>query len=217
MSKHLVTLTDPSSPASEAFRTLRTNLIFYDREVPLHTLLITSATQESDSAHKSNIIANLAVTMAQSGRPTLLVDCDLRQPKQHKIWAASNEEGLTTALLEDRELPIREIGIENLSLITSGPPPPNPADLLGSRKMDTVIKRMQELAEIVLFDAPPVLAVTDSAVLAAKLDGVLLVFSAGQTRVDHAARARVHLERINIKIIGAVLNNAPTDPSLVPY
>ena len=119
MSNNIVTLRAPNSPASEAFRSLRTNLLFYDRDVPLHTILVTSAIQEVDSAYKSNIIANLAVTMAQSGRPTLLVDGDLRQPKQHKIWTASNEDGLTTALLQDRELPIRDVGVENLSLIRS--------------------------------------------------------------------------------------------------
>ena len=217
MSKHLITLTDPGSPASEAFRTLRTNLLFSHPDRALQTLLVTSPTQDADSSQKSITIANLAVTMAQSGRQTMLVDCDLRRGNQHKIWDVGNEEGLSTVLLQDSEMSIRDVGVENLSLLNAGPQPLNPADLLGSPKMRELIHIMMGQAEMVLFDAPPVLAVTDAALLASNLDGVLLVFSAGQTKRAHAARAKELLERVNINIVGAVLNNTPFDASIGAY
>lgn len=217
MSKLVVTLTDPRSPTAEAFRTLRTNLVFSNPDVPLHTLLVTSPTQDADSARKSITIANLAATMAQSGRQTILVDCDLRRPQQHEIWAVANDEGMTTALLHDNELPLIDVGVENLSILAAGPEPSNPADLIGSRSMERVISRLKERSEIVLFDAPPVLAVTDAVLLASKLDGVMLVFSAGQTQRDHATQAKQLLERVSIRIVGAVLNNAPPDASVGSY
>jgi len=120
-------------------------------------------------------------------------------------------------LLQGGELPLQEVGVENLTLLPSGPQPANPADLIGSRKMEDLIARVKGLAEFVLFDAPPVVTVTDAALLAARLDGVLLVLSAGQTRRDHAARAKELLEKVNSKIVGAVLNNVARDTSLAGY
>lgn len=213
----LVTLSQPRSPAAEAYRTLRTNLMFSSLDKPLTTLLVTSAAPDEG---KSTTLANLAVTMAQSSRRTILVDCDLRRPTQHEIWGLANERGLTTMVLEGDALthpPLADVGIENLAVLPSGPLPPNPADLLGSRRMEEVIAALKSRADLVLFDAPPVVAVTDAALLASKLDGVLLVVEAGGTRRDHAQRAKEILEKVNLRIVGAVLNNAPVDASLGGY
>lgn len=213
----LVTLSDPRSPGAEAYRTLRTNLMFSSLDKPLHTLLVTAPSSDSNAAGKSETIANLAVTLAQGGRKTLLVDCDLRRPHQQDIWGLNNDVGLTSVLLEEGELLLQDVGVENLSVLPSGPQPANPADLIGSRRMEVLLERFKKEAEFVLFDAPPVITVTDATLLALKLDGVLLVLSAGNTRRDHATRAKELLEKVNINVIGAVLNNAPRDSSLGGY
>lgn len=207
----LVTLTDPRSPAAEAFRTLRTNLIFTSVDKPIHTLLVTSAAESED---KSVVLANLAVTFAQSGHQTILVDGDLRRPAQHDIWGAANERGLTTMVTEDAALaspPLAETSVENLSLLPSGPLPPVPADVLSSQRMNEIIGVLKARAEYILFDAPPVLAAADAALLGSKIDGVLLVVRASATRRDHAVRARDALERVNVRLLGSVLTNAPKD------
>ena len=211
----LITLTDPRSPVSEAYRTLRTNLSFSGLDEPIRTLVVTSPAPDEG---KSTTIANLAVTMAQGGRKTIVVDCDLRRPTLHTIFDLQPEPGLTNLLLEENgEAALQETEIEDLYLLASGPLPPNPADLLGSQKIDQIINTLLEQADIVLFDAPPVIAVTDATVLGSKVDGVLLVISAGKTRREHAQRAKQMLEKANVRIIGAALTNAPKDSSIGGY
>ncbi len=212
---NLVTLTHPRSPASEAYRTLRTNLIFSGLREPLHTLVVTSPAPEEG---KSTALANLAVTLAQGGKKTILVDCDLRRPNQHDLWGIAREPGLTTMVLEGlKEPPLIDVGVENLKVLTSGPLPSNPADLLGSPRMDEIVGQLKKRADMVLFDAPPVIAVTDATLLAAKLDGVLLVLRARSTRRDHAERAKELLERVGVRIVGTVLTNAQVDVQLGGY
>ncbi len=211
----LITLTDPRSPVSEAYRTLRTNLSFSSLDEPIRTLVVTSPAPDEG---KSTTVANLAVTMAQGGRSTILVDCDLRRPALHTLFDIQSEPGLTNLLLEEDGQPaLQQTEVAGLQILTSGPLPPNPADLLGSQKIDKVIASLVEQADVVLFDAPPVMAVTDAAVLGAKVDGVLLVISAGKTRRDHAERAKEMLERANVRIVGAALTNAPKDSSIGGY
>lgn len=210
----LVTLSDPHSAQSEAYRTLRTNLSFYSLDVPLKTLVVTSATPDQETAITA---ANLAVTMAQSGRRTVLVECDLRRPSLHIFFDLEAEPGLTNTLIGDDQLPIQETKVENLWVLTSGAKPPNPADLLGSRKLDQVITTLLEQVDIILFTAPPVNAVTDATVLGAKVDGVLLVVNSGQTRRDQAQRAKEILAKANVRIIGATVINAAENQSLDTY
>ena len=214
-SSQLITLSDPRSPMAEAFRTLRTNLMFSSLDHPLSTLLVTSAAPEEG---KSTTLANLAVTMAQGGRKTILVDCDLRHPRQHEIFGVPAEPGLSNMILDKRDAaPLAATGVENLLLLPAGVLPPNPADLLGSRRMEDIIAALKAEADIVLFDAPPVIAVTDAALLASKLDGALLVVSAGQTRREHALQAKALLEKIHVRIVGTVLTNATLDRALSSY
>jgi non-specific protein-tyrosine kinase len=213
----LITLTDPRSPAAEAYRTLRTNLTFTALDKPIETLVVTSAAPDED---KAKILANLAVTMAQSERHTILVEADLRRPGLHEIFGVANDRGLTTMIVEEAALddpPLVETGVDNLWLLPSGPLPPNPADLLGSRKMEQAIASLKSRADVILFNASPVVAVTDAAVLGTKVDGVLLVVSAGRTRRDHAQRAKDLLERVHVRIVGTVLNNAPLGIALSGY
>lgn len=207
MSTSLITIRDPSSAAAEAYRTLRTNLLFSSLDRPLHTILITSS---APNEGKSTTLANLAVTMAEAEQRVLIVDCDLRRPSLHTLFGLPNEHGLTSSMLEQAEsaLPIQATSVPGLRLLPSGPLPPRPADLLGSRRMGALLERLRREADIVLFDTPPVGAVTDAAVLAPQMDGVLLVLHAGQTRRDRAREARQILDKVKANIVGVVLNGA---------
>lgn len=214
---NLITLTDPRAPAAEAYRALRTNLMFYSVDRPVNTLVMTSPTAGEG---KSVTLANLAVTLAQGGHTTILVDCDLREPVQHTLWGLNNAQGLTSMLLDNAALenpPLQFVNVDNLSVITSGPLPPNPADLVGSKRMDDVIAVFKKRADYILFDAPPSLLVTDAALLGLKADGLLLVLRAGSSRRDRAARAKEELERVKVPLIGTVLANAPRDSALGGY
>lgn len=214
---NLVTLQDPRSPAAEAFRVLRTNILFAALDKPIQTLVITSPAPEEG---KSLTLANLAVTMAQGGHTTILVDADLRRPSQHTLWGINNDKGLTSMLLDDSMMaqpPLHSVGVDNLWLLPSGPIPPNPADLISAKRMDQALAALKAKAEYILFDAPPVLAVTDTALLASKLDALILVIKAGATRRDYAQRAKETLQRINVRILGVVLSNAPRDSNMNAY
>ena len=213
----LVTLADPRSPAAEAYRTLRTNLEFSSLDQPLRTLVVTSAAPEEG---KSTTLANLAVAEALAGKRVILVDADLRRPSQHQWFGLKNAAGLTTALLDEgarREPPLQDTRVQGLRVLTAGPLPPNPSELLASPAMAEVIARLGQMADLVLFDAPPVVAVTDAAVLSAQVDGVLLVVQAGRTKREHIARAQTLLEKVRARVIGAVLNDVKTDTTVYRY
>jgi len=206
----LVTIADPRSLIAESFRTLRTNLQFASLDKPLRTILVTSP---GAAEGKSTTLANLAVTMAQAEKRVILVDCDLRRPTLHKLFGLSNAAGLVTMMLEESAMqdpPLQETGIAGLWLLASGPLPPRPSDLLGSQRMGRIIEALLEKADALLFDAPPVLAVTDASILATKVDGVLLVINAGNTKRDEMRTAKAQLEKVSAHIIGAVLTNAET-------
>ena len=210
----LISVTDPRSPVSEAYRALRTNLSFYSLDNPVRTLVVAASAADDGAAETA---ANLAVTMAQGGHKTILVDCDLRRPSLHMLFDLENGVGFTSMIVGEEGGRLMETAVTNLQLLPSGPIPPNPADLLGSSKVDEIIAILAETAEIVIFSAPPVIAVTDSVVLGAKVDGVLLVIQAGKTRREHAERAKETLAKANVRVIGATLTNAPKDGSVNNY
>lgn len=202
----LITVTQPRSPTSEAYRMLRTNLQFSEVDHPLQTLLVTSANPEEG---KSLTAANVAVVLAQAGRHVTLVDADLRRPTQDTIFKLNNARGLTTILL-DTSVTLADVvqntPIENLKVMTSGPVPPNPSELLGSKRMGYLIEALQKQSDLIVFDSPPVLAVADASVLATRLDGVLLVVDAGHTRRPLARRAAEALQAVNAHLLGVMLN-----------
>jgi capsular exopolysaccharide synthesis family protein len=213
----LITITHPRSPISEAYRTLRTNLEFTSLDKPIRSMVVTSASPEEG---KSTTLANLAVAVAQAGKKVILVDCDLRRPSLHQIFDARNAPGLSDMMRDDALMsqpPLQETAVPNLYLLPSGTIPPNPAELLASRRMSEVIAALQQRAEMVLFDAPPVIAVTDAAVLSSKVDAVLLVISAGKTKREHAKKAKALLDKVNAHLIGTVLNNVKGETSLYQY
>lgn len=214
---NLVTVTEPASAASEAYRTLRSNIHFASLDSPLKTLLITST---DPGEGKSTTLANLAVTMAQAGNRVLVVDCDLRRPSQHRLFGVPNAAGLTTMMVQGQaleKLPVQPTGVANLSVLTSGPLPPNPSELLGSRRLGEVLAQLKNEADILLVDAPPIIAVADAAILASKVDGVLLVVQANKTRRELAKRAKAMLDKANANLLGVVLNNVKLDSSMYRY
>lgn len=198
---------DLKSPISEAFRTLRTNIKFSSLDKPLKTVLITSPIPE---AGKSSVSINLALTMAQDKNKVILVDADLRKPVIHKIFQQDNKKGLTNILVEDKKIKevIRKISDTdpNLYFIPSGPIPPNPSELLGSNKMKEILKELQNQADFVIFDSPPVIAVTDALVLANQVDGVVIVLDFGEVTREVAKQTKQLLKKVKAKILGAVLN-----------
>lgn len=209
----LITARMPRSPISEAYRVLRTNIQFGSVDKPLSSLLVTSG---NPTEGKSTTAANLAVVLAQSGKRVVLVDSDLRRPMQDKYFGVSNQRGLTTALLDGKvpvENHLQATEIENLRLMSSGPLAPNPAELLGSQRMAQVLDELEQHADIVILDSPPVNVVTDPVLLARQVDGTLVVADAGNTRRAVLARALEALRAANARLLGVALNRISTSHS----
>lgn len=202
----LVTLNKPMSHISEQFRTIRTNIQFSMIDDNLKSIVVTSA---NAGAGKSTLAANLASTFASEDKRVLLVDADLRKPTVHKIFSIRNNEGLTT-MLTDREVELRDLVLrtrsEGLYVLPSGAIPPNPAELLGSNRMKEVEKEMMAAFDLVIFDMPPILVVTDAQVMAARADGVVFVIPKGQEHKDSILKSKDLLEKVKANILGAVLN-----------
>jgi capsular exopolysaccharide synthesis family protein len=205
LSPALLTHHDPKGPAAEAFRILRTNLQFLSLDKPLKALVVTSATPGEG---KSFNAVNLAISYAQAGSRTLLVDADLRRPMVAKLLGRINLIGLTSALVKDAPAisAVQETEIENFFVMTSGPIPPNPAELLGSRKMGAVMDELSQAFDIVIYDTPPLMAVADPSVLATRVDGVLLVVRAGVATRDDVRRAKEALQSVKANVLGVVLD-----------
>ncbi len=217
MSTNLITLSDPRSQAADAYRQLRTNLIFAGLDEPVTCLVVSSPLPVED---KSPLAANLSVVLAQAGQQVILVDADLRRPRQHTLFEVPSEPGLTTWMAaqdEQAPLPLVDGGVDGLRLLPSGPLPPNPADVLASRKMERLLARCREQADMVVVDAPPVLVAADTSALAVNSDGVLLVVRRGHTRRDHVAQVKDALARAHVRLLGAVLTDAETASRWTAY
>lgn len=213
----LITAHQPRHPITEAYRSLRTNLQFSSVDDTLHSLLVTSATPGEG---KTTTAANLAVVLAQSGRSVLLVDADIRKPQQHKVFQLPKSPGLTDALLAGEaplDLFIRQTMVPNLRILTSGKEAPNPAELLGSQRMHQLVEALGKEVDILIFDAPPLLAVTDAQVLARETQGVLLVINTEKTPRAMIARAAESLHRANARLFGTVLNRLARSPRSYYY
>ena len=196
--------------AAEAYKTLRTNIQFSSLDKQLKVLMVTSASQ---SEGKSTTAANLAITIAQSDKRVLLIDSDLRRPQIHKALSLLNVKGLTNVLVQsiDYKDICNTVGVKNLEVLTSGPKPPNPSELIGTARMESFLAEVARDYDTVIIDAPPVLPVTDAAVLSRLVDGVILVVEYGSTSYEMAQEAKDDLERVGANIIGAVLNRYPIE------
>lgn len=202
----LITIREPRNPISESYRGIRTNLQFANVDSNIKSLIVTSAIPNEG---KTTTAANLAIVMAQSGMKVAVVDADLRKPSQHKIFGIPAKTGLMNALFNEGISPLRfaaQGSIPNLSVIPCGKRPPNPSEIIGSQRMRNLVQQLQQEVDIVIFDAPPLLAVTDAQILATQVDGVLLVVKQG-TEKGAVARATESLQQVNARLLGLVMNN----------
>jgi protein-tyrosine kinase len=216
LNRSLITVTNPKSPISEQYRTIRTNIQFSTVDKDIRSIMVTSS---GPGEGKSTTTANLAVVFAQQGKKVLMIDGDLRKPTVHYTFRLNNHIGVTNVLTKQTSLEnaIRETDQENLFILPSGPIPPNPAELLGSRAMGEMLANAYELFDLVIFDTPPVIAVTDAQVLANQCNGVVLVVSSGKTENEMAVRAKELLINANAKLLGVVLNNKQQKESQYYY
>jgi capsular exopolysaccharide synthesis family protein len=207
----VVSLAEPTSPAAEAYRSLRTSLQFLALERPVRTLQVTSP---AAAEGKTTTLANLAVALARAGQQVVVVCCDLRRPRVHEFFGLSNGMGFTNVLLGEAPLSavLQEVpDVERLAVLASGPLPPNPSELLASRRTVEVLAALQGGADVVLVDSPPVIPVSDAAVLAGRVDATLLVATAGDTTRREVARAVELLRQVGAPLVGAVLNGVPAE------
>lgn len=200
---------DSKSLAREAYRTLRTNIQFSSIDKVLKSIVITSSVAKEG---KTTISINLAYTLSQADKKVILIDGDLRKPKIHKALNLPNISGLTTVLAENLnyKVCVQPIEGEKLDILTSGPIPPNPSELLGSGRMKQFLERVKEDYDVVIFDSPPAGIVTDSVVLSTIADGTIIVCAAGVTEIEKIKATKVALEKVNANIIGVVMNKVPT-------
>lgn len=206
IARKLVTKVNPKSVVSEQFRTVRTNINFSMPDKELKTLLFTSS---APGEGKSTSAANVAIVFAQDGKKVLLIDADMRKPTMHYTFHTTNSTGLSNLLTRKWELKdvVVETEIEGLHLVTCGPIPPNPAELLGSKTMDTLMEELIADYDIVIFDAPPILSVTDAQILSNKCDGTILVLNSGSTEKASVVKAKEALVSSKANILGTLLNN----------
>jgi non-specific protein-tyrosine kinase len=212
-----ITLTDPRSPTAEAYRTLRTNVNYASVDHPIHTLMVTSP---EPGEGKTTTISNLGVVMAQNGKTVIVADCDLRHPRVHTYFGLQNRIGISTLFgtnLHAMNGARQPTAVDKLTVVTTGSLPPNPSELLGSKRMQAILNTMLQSSEVILIDTPPALAVTDAAALAPSLDGVLLVVRPGKTRISALKQTLEQLKQVNARVLGVVLNDVVTRGSAYGY
>lgn len=202
----IITHSNPKSPISEAYRTLRTSIDFSSVDVPIRTLMLTSA---GPGEGKSTTTANVAVAFAQSDRKVLVIDADLRKPTMHHTFHRSNRRGLTTVLAGqvDWQSAVVDTDVPNLDLLPAGPVPPNPSEMLASKRMGELLNQLKEHYDMIVIDTPPALAVADAQIMATRCDGVVLVIQAGKVKKDAALKLKANMDFVKARILGVVLNN----------
>ncbi|MFC0162597.1 MULTISPECIES: CpsD/CapB family tyrosine-protein kinase [Bacillus] len=212
----LITLLKPSSPSSEQFRAIRTNIDYAAEEQKIRSILVTSASHEEG---KSMTAANLAVVYAQQGKRVLLIDANLRKPSMHNIFSLNNSAGLTEVLRKQQllEQVIQGCSVPNLTVVTSGKRTSNPAELLSSSMMEELLAEAYMKYDIVIFDSPGILSVTDAQILAKKTDGSILVVSSKKTKKDRAQKAKELLSSSKRRFLGIVLNGKRMKTDSVNY
>ncbi|MCP1450467.1 CpsD/CapB family tyrosine-protein kinase [Priestia megaterium] len=206
LKRRLLAHNSPKDPVAEQYRTIRTNIQFSNVDQDIKTIVLTSSGAEEG---KSTTSSNLATVYAQQGLNVLLIDADLRKPTGHYTFRLENHIGLTNVLTRQSTLAqaVQESEIPHLSVLTSGPIPPNPSELLASAQMTELLKEMKKQFDMIIFDTPPILAVADAQILANQVDGTILVVSSGKTEKDAALKSKELLSNAQGKLLGVVLNN----------
>ena len=206
--RRLITYEDPKSPISESYRSLRTNINYASVDTKIKSLLVSSP---QPGEGKSTTVANLAIAFAQLRKRTLLIDADLRKPVQHNVFDQNRGPGLSEYLVgevEDFNTIIHKTKVDFLSMVTAGGLPPNPSELLGSDRMSALVDQLEQEWDMVLFDSPPIVAVTDSSMISAEIDALVMVVKAGQTDRAAVDRALDTIQNVKSPLIGAILNGA---------
>ncbi len=203
--EELIVQQNPKSPVSEAFRSLRTNIQFANVDRNMKAIAFTSTIPGEG---KTVVASNLAVAMAQNGKNVLMIDCDMRKARLHKIFMLSNSRGLADMLLEggDKGAYIQAVGLDNLHVLTAGHIPSNPSELLNSHAMRGLVESLKDKFDYIFFDTPPVTPVTDAVILSTYVDGVIMVVGSGKTDIDLAKRSKESLKAVGANILGVVLN-----------
>lgn len=209
MAEHKI-LKNDSSPIAEAYRKVRTNLQFMNLDKNLKKVLLTSA---GPSEGKSSVTGNLGISLAVAGHKVLIVDCDYRKPKQHRFFGVSNVVGSMEVLLGEESVHdvIQKTEEENLQILPTGQKPPNPSEVLGSKRFVEMIREIEDEYDFLLFDSPPIGMVTDAAVLSRMTDGAILVAAVGQEDIRNLEHAKMQLEDIGVKMLGVILNKVPME------
>jgi len=217
MRRRMITREDPKSPISEAYRSLRTNIIYTQADKPIKSILVSSP---GAGEGKTTTVTNLAITFANMGKRTLLIDADLRRPVQHSIWKKKKDRGLTHYLsgaTDDFKSFVQSTDVDNLSIVTAGVSPPNPSELLGSNRMTELIANLEKEWDYILFDSPPIAAVTDASMVSKEIDTMVLVVKAGETHKDAYRRSLHTLNSINVPLAGVVMNGISRQTSYDTY
>jgi non-specific protein-tyrosine kinase len=201
----LITLTEPQSAVTEAYQSLRTSLEFSSLEKPVRSILVAAVDGSPD---KAAAVANLAVVLAQAGDRVILVDGDLRQPRQHELFGVANTAGVAQWLESGGPAPLQKSTLDKLRVLPGGPTVSNPVALLSTKRLGERLAELASMADYVIIDAPPLLSVTDAALWASQVDGVVLLVNGGHTKKDQAQRAKGILARVQANLLGAVLLNA---------
>ncbi|WP_422659321.1 CpsD/CapB family tyrosine-protein kinase [Paenibacillus sp. EC2-1] len=201
----LIVSMNPKSPISEVYRLLRTKIHFASKDQALKTLMITS-TQAGEG--KTTTISNLAVTYTQEGKKVLLIDADMRKPSLHRVFSQPNHQGLSTLLMGQTSVEdsIQETIIDQLFLLPSGPIPANSSELLDSVVMRELLELFKQQYDVILIDTPSVLSVSDSVIVSALCDGVVMIVASGKVRKDHLKKAKEQLDHVNARMLGIVIN-----------
>lgn len=215
MKNEIITFTSPKSSVSEVFRTLRTNIQFMNVNNKLKSVLVTSTVPGEG---KSWVAANLAITFAQAGKKVVLVDADMRRGRQHQMFEVKNDKGLSNYLILSVDDSINNLAdyiqetlIDNLYIMTAGIVPPNPSELLTSQKMSDLIKELESLADIVIFDGTPSTIVTDAIILSRFVGSTVIVASHKNTKIEQLKQVKRNIENVGGKIAGVIMNKIPTN------
>lgn len=205
MPRYLVVDKKPHSAVSEQFRTIRTNIMYSSIKTDIKSVLFTS---DLSGTGKSTVASNMAVAYAQAGKKTLFLDADLRRPTSHHTFGVSNQTGLSNLIVNDLPLDevIKKTKFDGLDLITSGPVPPNPAELLSAPKLDAIMVRLKTNYDMIIIDSPPILSMTDAQLLSKSASGVILVTNVEKNNRDRLNEAKDLLYKADANIIGIVLN-----------
>ncbi|MDW0112995.1 CpsD/CapB family tyrosine-protein kinase [Sporosarcina saromensis] len=210
VARKLITSVNPKSIISEQYRTIRTNINFSNADIDLQTLLFTSS---FPGEGKSTSAANVAIVFAQEGKKVLLIDSDMRKPTMHYTFHTTNTTGLSNLLTKQWRLEevTKVTNIDGLHLITSGPIPPNPAELIGSKSMKDLMEELRKIYDIIIFDAPPLLSVADAQILSNTCDGTILVVNTKQTQKESVLKSKDLLNSAKSNVLGVILNNYVMD------